>query len=176
MPCQVEFRKSGKKVDWSDQFESILELAEANGIDIDNDCRQGYCGSCMVKLASGKVEMSSDDGLDVPPADDFQSIPGQGVRHNQGREMMVGGPALLRQRHAEPDEALQNAEDRFGQNGQAAVYLVEGEDVLAVFAIVDAVRPESFEAVRRLKHEGWKWRCLRATPGLWRTRSQENSI
>ena len=64
MPYQVEFRKTGKKVNWSDQFESILELAEANGIDIDNDCRQGYCGSCMVKLVSGKVEMSADDGLD----------------------------------------------------------------------------------------------------------------
>jgi glycine betaine catabolism B len=64
MPHQVEFKQSGKKVTWSDQYESILDLAEAHGVDIDNDCRQGYCGSCMVKLLSGKVEMSADDGLD----------------------------------------------------------------------------------------------------------------
>jgi glycine betaine catabolism B len=64
MAFQVEFKKSGKKVQWDAQFESILELAEASGIQIDNDCRQGYCGSCMVKLLAGEVEMGADDALD----------------------------------------------------------------------------------------------------------------
>jgi len=64
MAFQVEFTKSGKKVEWNDKYESILELAEAQGISIDNDCRQGYCGTCMVKLLSGKVDMTSDEGLD----------------------------------------------------------------------------------------------------------------
>jgi ferredoxin len=64
MAFQVEFKKSGKKAEWNNKYESILELAEAQEISIDNDCRQGYCGTCMVKLLSGEVEMSSDDGLD----------------------------------------------------------------------------------------------------------------
>jgi Cu2+-exporting ATPase len=32
--------------------------------------------------------------------------------------------------------------------------LVEGDRVLAVFAIADAIRPESFDAVKRLHDEG----------------------
>ncbi|MEE4609384.1 MAG: 2Fe-2S iron-sulfur cluster binding domain-containing protein [Desulfobacteraceae bacterium] len=64
MAHNVEFKKSGKSVAWSSKYESILELAEANGITIDNDCGQGICGTCMVRLLSGKVEMAVDDGLD----------------------------------------------------------------------------------------------------------------
>src|SRR5438067_2498269 len=36
--------------------------------------------------------------------------------------------------------------------GQTAVYLVEGQRVLAMFAVADAVRPESKDAIARL-HE-----------------------
>lgn len=64
MSYQVEFKKSGKTVAWSDKYDSILELAESNGIEIESECRQGFCGTCMVKLISGEVEMETDDGLD----------------------------------------------------------------------------------------------------------------
>ena len=64
MGFQVEFKKSGKKAEWNEKYESLLELAEAEGIEIGNSCRQGYCGTCMVKLLSGEVQMSADDALD----------------------------------------------------------------------------------------------------------------
>src|SRR5690606_8621444 len=49
--------------------------------------------------------------------------------------------------------ALRPAAETAAANGQSATYLVEGNRVLAVFAIADAVRPESAEAVERL-HAG----------------------
>lgn len=64
MAHSVEFKKSGKTVAWNSKYESILELAQDNGITIDNDCGQGICGACVVRLLSGKVEMAVDDGLD----------------------------------------------------------------------------------------------------------------
>lgn len=64
MAHKVEFKKSAKVLEWSDKYESILELAEANGIEIESECRQGYCGTCMVKLLSGKVDMENTDGLE----------------------------------------------------------------------------------------------------------------
>lgn len=69
MAYTVEFKKSGKTVAWNGKYESILELAEDNGITIDNDCGQGFCGTCMVRLLSGKVEMAVDDGLDETDRD-----------------------------------------------------------------------------------------------------------
>lgn len=64
MAFQIEFKKSGKTIAWSDQFDSILELAQRNGIEIESDCEQGFCGTCMVKLLSGEVEMEVEDALD----------------------------------------------------------------------------------------------------------------
>lgn len=64
MAIQVEFRKSGKTVAWEDNYASILELAEAHGVDIDYDCQQGICGTCAVRLISGDVEMEDETGLD----------------------------------------------------------------------------------------------------------------
>jgi Cu2+-exporting ATPase len=46
---------------------------------------------------------------------------------------------------------LRAAADQAAAKGQGAIYLVEGTTALAVFAVADAVRPESAEAVRRLQ-------------------------
>jgi ferredoxin len=42
---------------------TLLDVADEAGIDIDNACRSGTCGSCRVKLLSGKVHMPADDAL-----------------------------------------------------------------------------------------------------------------
>ena len=45
---KVKFNKSGKVVE-TDEHISLLELAEAHGIEIDYSCRVGSCGECEVK-------------------------------------------------------------------------------------------------------------------------------
>jgi ferredoxin len=42
---------------------TILDAAEEAGIVIDNACRSGACGSCRVKLVSGRLEMAVQDAL-----------------------------------------------------------------------------------------------------------------
>lgn len=64
MSLKVEFKKSEKTVEWEERFESILELAEENGIEIEGACRQGFCGTCKTKLLSGEVHMEVTDGLE----------------------------------------------------------------------------------------------------------------
>lgn len=64
MGYNIEFRQSQKTLEWDDRFESILELAEENDIDIDYECRQGFCGTCKVRLLSGQVDMEVEDGLE----------------------------------------------------------------------------------------------------------------
>ena len=61
---KVEFRKSGKVVEWQDRYESILELAEDAGIQIPFECRQGFCGECKLKMISGEVHMEETQGLE----------------------------------------------------------------------------------------------------------------
>ena len=42
----------------------MLDAAEAVDVEIENSCRAGSCGSCIVKLVSGEVAMEVDDGLE----------------------------------------------------------------------------------------------------------------
>ena len=47
------------------ESESVLDVADASGVDIDSSCRNGTCGSCKVKLLQGEVTMEVEDGLDA---------------------------------------------------------------------------------------------------------------
>jgi ferredoxin len=62
---KVEFRQSGKTLEWEDRFENLLEFAEANDIPLESNCQQGFCGTCKTRLISGKVEMERTDGLEA---------------------------------------------------------------------------------------------------------------
>ena len=66
---QVRFQPGGQTVAWSGQHESLLELAEANGIAIDSGCRSGACGTCQVRLAAGTVEYPEGVDPDVSPGE-----------------------------------------------------------------------------------------------------------
>lgn len=55
----VAFAKSGKEI-VSDGEESILELAEQEGISLSSGCRMGACGACKQKLISGEVNYAKE--------------------------------------------------------------------------------------------------------------------
>jgi Cu2+-exporting ATPase len=106
-------------------------------------------------IAQALIRTADERGLELPQAQNFQALPGHGVQAQvEGRELKVGGPALLARLGAEPAPDLRAAAERFGENGQAAIYLVEGDRALAVFAVADAVRPESADAIQRLHEAG----------------------
>lgn len=46
-----------------DRQTSLLEAAEAAGVDLPYECRSGICGQCKLRLASGSVTMEIEDAL-----------------------------------------------------------------------------------------------------------------
>lgn len=58
----IEFSKS-RVVTTSMSDSSVLEAAEAAGVDIPYECRSGICGQCKVRLLQGQVRMDSEDAL-----------------------------------------------------------------------------------------------------------------
>ena len=60
---RVEFKKSGKTLEWDSSAGNLLDFAEENGIQMESGCRMGVCGSCKVKLISGTVAMETEEGL-----------------------------------------------------------------------------------------------------------------
>lgn len=54
---------------------SLLELAEANGVQIPFGCRQGQCGTCATRLLSGSVQMDTETGLSAEQKDAGYVLP-----------------------------------------------------------------------------------------------------
>jgi fructose-1,6-bisphosphatase/inositol monophosphatase family enzyme len=106
-------------------------------------------------IAQGVVKSAQERGLSLFRAEEFQAIPGQGVKAIvEGRSLVIGGPALFRQPGFELPPVLRGALDRATSRAQTAITLIEGQTALAVFAVADAIREESPEAVQRLHEQG----------------------
>ena len=106
-------------------------------------------------IARGIVRTAEERGLTLPTADGFRAIAGQGVAASvDGRAYLLGGPALLRSEEAQVADRLQDAADAAAARGQAAIFLLHEGRALAVFAVADAIREESREAVRALHERG----------------------
>jgi ferredoxin-NADP reductase/MOSC domain-containing protein YiiM/ferredoxin len=63
----IEFARSNLAVPWSDDFASLLELAEACDVPVRWSCRTGVCHSCETTLIAGTVDYDPDPV--EPPAD-----------------------------------------------------------------------------------------------------------
>ncbi|HEX7809546.1 MAG TPA: heavy metal translocating P-type ATPase [Thermoanaerobaculia bacterium] len=106
-------------------------------------------------IARGIVKTAEERKLNVPNAEEFETIPGHGVRAVvDGREFFIGGPAMLRRLRVTPRSALREAADGAAARGQASIYLLTGTSAVAAFTVADAIRPESREAVQRLHDQG----------------------
>lgn len=106
-------------------------------------------------IARGIVKTAEERGVGVPVVDGFRALPGRGVAATvEGTEYRLGGPALLEAERAEVPEPLRAAAKRAAGRGQAAIYLLRDTQAVAVFAVADAIREESREAVHALHERG----------------------
>jgi Cu2+-exporting ATPase len=106
-------------------------------------------------VAQAVVRTARERGLSLPEAERFEAIPGHGVRARvDGRVQHVGGPNLLRRLRVEAPAELAALAREAAEAARSVVYLVDGSRVVAAFVVADAVRPESREAVARLRALG----------------------
>ena len=135
----------------------VIETVPAEGVAADDALRLAAAveRDSEHPIARALLESVAERRLDVPPAADFRGMPGHGVQATvEARTLQVGGPALLQKLEIIPAQHIQDAAARFGDRSQAAIYLIEGHRVLATFAVADAIRPESRDAIDRLHEAG----------------------
>ena len=61
----VNFSESKFEQTWSKDDGSLLEFAEAHGLNPEYGCRSGQCGACKVKLMQGKVSIQQTISTDL---------------------------------------------------------------------------------------------------------------
>lgn len=107
-------------------------------------------------IAQGIVRSADEKRLDVPQVEKFEAIAGKGVKGIvDGRQLYVGGPALLSSLALAAPTNIAGAAIAAGQDGQASIYLAEDQrGVLALFVVADVIREESREAIQTLHDAG----------------------
>ncbi|MFO7569370.1 MAG: heavy metal translocating P-type ATPase [Smithellaceae bacterium] len=106
-------------------------------------------------IARAIAMTAKDRKLNVPTVENFQAMTGKGVSASvDGIEYLMGGPALVKDGDAQVPESLQRAAGEAANRGQAAIYLMRDGKTLAIFAVADAIREESREAIRALHDRG----------------------
>jgi len=135
----------------------VVEMAVADGIEANEALRLAAAVESESEhpIARGIVRTAEERGVDIPSPYGFRAITGQGVAATvEGREYQLGGPALLRSHNAQLPIPLEGAAQRAAGRGQAAIYLFSQGKAIAVFAVADAIREESREAIRALHERG----------------------
>lgn len=135
----------------------VVEITAGEGISADEALRLAAAveRDSEHTIAQGIVRSAEERGAAGERAEDFEAIPGHGVRARVGgRELHMGGPAMLKRLGLDLSEELAAAVRRADERGQASIYLMDGQGVLAVFAVADVVREESRDAIRQLHAAG----------------------
>ncbi len=135
----------------------VVELVVSEGIDETDALRiaAGIEAESEHPIARGIVSTARDRELEVPAADGFRAITGKGVAATvEGTEYLMGGPALLAGESVSVSPELSAAADAAAERGQATIHLVTDGRSIAVFAVADAIREESREAIDALHARG----------------------
>ncbi|GMA94073.1 hypothetical protein GCM10025881_08970 [Pseudolysinimonas kribbensis] len=93
----------------------------------------------------------------VPRSSGFRALEGRGAEATiDGRVVAVAGPRVATERGILLDPELVHASRELGADGATLVHVLDGDRVVAVLALGDAVRPESADAVAGLHRAGMR--------------------
>ena len=111
-------------------------------------------------LARAVLDAARDAGMNLPPAQDTQALPGRGLKAQvEGDALALGSGRLLQEMGADPG-ALADEAQRLQAQGRSVSWLVRGSGdgarVVGLLAFGDSVKPAARQAIARLKAMGVK--------------------
>lgn len=109
-------------------------------------------------LAKAFVRRAEKAGLtDLPTPDEFEALPGKGIRAKIGyREVYIGNWALMEEKgfNFGEDTLGEKAVPHYESQGATVVYFASENKLNALFAIADEMRDETPEVIAALKAQG----------------------
>lgn len=106
---------------------------------------------------AGAIVTALQDKQKVVPAklDSFESITGKGVRVSyEGKQYWVGSHKLLKDFNAHVTDVMAEMLVQYESDGNGIIYFGCANELLAIIAVSDQIKPTSAEAVKELKRQG----------------------
>ncbi|WP_418040215.1 heavy metal translocating P-type ATPase [Paenibacillus xylanilyticus] len=103
-------------------------------------------------LAEAIIAGIRDKGIILSQSEQFENIPGYGVRAKvQGQEILVGTRRLLADAHVEVTEAAARQMNELEELGRTAMLIAVGGRWAGIVAVADTIKDTSREAIQRLQ-------------------------
>lgn len=101
-------------------------------------------------LADSIIARAKSDKVDLVSADQFEAIPGRGIRARiEEKTILLGNMKLMKENHLDPSEILQ-AFDDFAEEGKTPMMLAIDDKIAGIIASADVLKENSQEAIKRL--------------------------
>ena len=106
-------------------------------------------------IAKGIVAKAKERRIALLEPKKFEALKGKGVKaYVDGKEVMVGGPALLENLRINLPNSLTGKLESAGKKGQTIVFVLRDGVLLGAIALADIIREESSETIKSLKKIG----------------------
>jgi Cu+-exporting ATPase len=111
-------------------------------------------------LGAAIVAAARERGIDLPPVNSFEAVPGMGVVGEVGgRAIRVGSRRLLARDAIASDDLAAEAE-RLEDSGQTVMFVAIDGEPAGLLAVADQVKPDSREAIDLLHEMGFETALL----------------
>lgn len=105
-------------------------------------------------LGEAIVRGAREEGLDVEDVQDFQAIPGHGVRATyQGQEILLGNRRLMQQSNIDIGD-LGSKMEKLEEEGKTAMLIAVGGKAAGIIAVADTLKENAQVAVAKLDKMG----------------------
>ena len=134
----------------------VVAVATTDGVDENEVLRLVAAaeGDSEHPLAEAIVKAAAARGLQVPRAEKFEAVPGQGLLANVDGHRLAVGNARLMEREGISRDGLAARSDELAGEGRTSVQVAVDGKAAAVVAIADAPRETAAEAIAALKELG----------------------
>jgi Cu+-exporting ATPase len=104
-------------------------------------------------LGEAVIRRAQERGLNLPLAQEFESLTGLGIVGSvEGERTLVGNSALM-VRYSIAADVLQAAAMRLAEEGKTALWIAIDGKLAGIIAVADTIKPSSTKAVRQMHAE-----------------------
>ena len=132
---------------------SVVDVAAADGVTADEVLALAAAVETDSEhpLARAVVSAATERRLSLPDSAGFEALAGRGARAVvDGRSVAIGGPRLIDELSAGPNDRLTGTLDDWARHGRTVLHVISESRVIGAIAVEDAARAESAETVARL--------------------------
>jgi heavy metal translocating P-type ATPase len=102
-------------------------------------------------LARAVCTYAKENGVELYPAEQFETLPGQGVRAQiKGKKILAGNLRMMKEHHIETAHLEEKAQ-ALSAEGKTPLIFADEREVIALIAVSDVIKPTSRSAIEKLR-------------------------